>query len=353
MSLKKLADRQLYQKSFQILKRQFQVQLWFRDKRTTGSVCAGQQISRLSTNTSFTQYGSEPPLDKWKAGGDVTKSSCLSPSLLVTSTTRAAVAAGGASLHSQSALPAGFWRGLAAQSSPCLSHLVAYSLIFSRRLNLEATALLTSEGQLISLITKENTARLPGYHLSNLVSINSAFCKQEKWRTGQFVIRRAEKMTTAGFPFKPLKVPSTFWQQFDAPGKKKKKRPCPSPSGQEPSAHLGHHLPAQGCPSWSQGKAHACWHPEHPMAQHTFLLMQQLGWLPLSIDSYHLILQSKFITCPANPSHFPKPSEIPESHYYTCTTPSKTVRKGATSSPAIMQGLHVGVWGFGQLGRQV
>lgn len=126
-------------------------------------------------------------------------------------------ATSGASLRPQSLLPVGSWSGLAAQSCPFLSHFVTYSLIFSRYPDLEATALLNSKGQLVVSATTENTARLPSYHWSNPVSINTAFQNQEKERTGQLFVRRAENMTTAGFPFKTLKVPSAFWQWFDAP----------------------------------------------------------------------------------------------------------------------------------------
>lgn len=160
-------------------------------------------------------------------------------------------------------------------------------------------------------------------------------------------------MTTAVFSVRTLKVPRAFWQWFDAPGKeKKKKKPHPSPSGQEPSAHLGHHVPARGCPSWSQGKARACC-PVHPMAQHTFLLKQQLRWLPLNIGSYRLILPPKIITCPANPSHVPNLPWILESHYDRPTTPSRTVKKGGnkkTSYHARFAREDVGIWVVRQVG---
>lgn len=197
--------------------------------------------------------------------------------------------------------------------------------------HLEATALLTSESQLITLITKENTARLPGYHLSNLFKRQHSLSKTREAKNWRICCKGSWK---DGFPFKTLKVPSAFWQQFDAPGKKRKPLPCPF--GQEPSTHLGHHLEAQGHPSQSQRKACACWHPTHPMAQHTFLLNHQLRLLSLNVNSYCLILQSKIITCLANPSIFPNPPQILESYYYKHTMLSKTIRKGETRSPGIM-----------------
>lgn len=125
------------------------------------SVWAGQQISRLRQTPILCSMDLSLPQTNGKAWGDSTQSSCFSPSLAVTSTTRAAVATSGALLRPQSLLPADFWSGLAAQSSPCLSHLVTYSLIFSRYLNLEATALLNSKGPAYSFNHKREHSRRP------------------------------------------------------------------------------------------------------------------------------------------------------------------------------------------------
>lgn len=258
MSLKKLADRQLYRKSFQILKRQFQVHLWFQDKRTTGSVCAGQQISRLSTNTRFMQYGSEPPLDKWKAGGDVTKSSCFSPSLLVTSTTRAAVAARGALLHSQSALPAGFWRGLAAQSSPCLSHLCCLLLDIFQTPQPGSYCLVNFRGPAYIFNHKREHSQAPrlslvkpGQHQFSLLQTgeteNWPICYKESW-----------KDDNSWFSIQDLKSSQHFLTAVWRPGKKKKKGLVQAPLGRShphtwattsqhrdaPAGPKGRHMPA-------------------------------------------------------------------------------------------------------------
>lgn len=70
MPLKALAGRQPYQKSFQILKGQFQVHLRFWDKRTSGSECMGWPADKhVETDISFMQYESEPPSDKQKNSG--------------------------------------------------------------------------------------------------------------------------------------------------------------------------------------------------------------------------------------------------------------------------------------------
>lgn len=79
---------------------------------------------------------------------------------------------------------------------------------------------------------------LPGYHLSDLGHVTSAFQTQENWGARQFAMRRAENMTTAGFPLK-TSVPS----DSDLMPQEKKKNPI--------QASLGNHLPAQRCPSWS------------------------------------------------------------------------------------------------------
>lgn len=131
----------------------------------------------------------------------------------------------------------GFWSALTAQSGPCLSHLITYPLIFSRYLSLEATSLLISEGQLTAGIPPENTARLPGYHLSDLGRATSAFQTQQKWGARQFAVRRAEKITTAGFPLK-----TSVLSDSGLMPQEKKKSPI--------QPFLGNHLPAQGCPSW-------------------------------------------------------------------------------------------------------
>lgn len=94
----------------------------------------------------------------------------------------------------------GFWSALTAQTGP--SHLVTCSLIFSRYFSLEATSLLILDGQLTAGIPAENTARFPSYHLSDLGRTTSAFQTQEKWGARQSAVRRAEKMSTAGFPLK-------------------------------------------------------------------------------------------------------------------------------------------------------
>lgn len=136
--------------------------------------------------------------------------------------------------------------------------------------------------------------------------------------------------------------------------RKKKKKKVPSkPIWPRPICTLGHHIPARRCPSWSHGKARACWHPVHPMAQHTFLLKQQLRWLPLDIGSYHLILPSKIITCPANPSHVPNLPRILESHCDRPTTPSRTVKKGGnekSSYHARFAHEGVGIWVVREVG---
>lgn len=181
-----------------------------------------------------------------KTQGGSTQSSCFGPSLVVTSTTTLPSlplsvvnhAASRALLHPQSLLPAGFWSGLTTLSSPCLSH---------RRLLLDIFQIpqpasychVNFRRPAYSFNHKREHSQAPGYHLSNRVSINSAFQNQDKRRTGQFVVRRAEKMTTAVFSVKTLKVPRAFWQQFDAPGKekKKKKKSHPSQYGQDPFAH--------------------------------------------------------------------------------------------------------------------
>lgn len=90
-----LADRQLYPKSSHVLKKQFQVNLWFSDKRTSGILfgsnkhaCAGRKISRPDTNINFMPYGSESPLNKLRGLRDIQHiSSSLGPSLLLTSVT--------------------------------------------------------------------------------------------------------------------------------------------------------------------------------------------------------------------------------------------------------------------------
>lgn len=169
-----------------------------------------------------------------KTQGGSTQSSCFGPSLVVTSTTTLPSlplsvvnhAASRALLHPQSLLPAGFWSGLTTLSSPCLSHHRLLLDIFQIpqpasycHVNFRRPA--------SSFNHKREHSQAPGYHLSNRVSINSAFQNQDKRRTGQFVVRRAEKMTTAVFSVKTLKVPRAFWQQFDAPGKEKKKKKSP------------------------------------------------------------------------------------------------------------------------------
>lgn len=118
---KHLQTDSFIKKSFQILKGQFQVHLWFQDKRTCGSERMGWPADKQAERSiNFMQYGSEPQTN-WKAQEDSTQSSCFSPSPVVTSTICNALTARGVPLHPQSLLPAGFRSGLAAKSGPCFS----------------------------------------------------------------------------------------------------------------------------------------------------------------------------------------------------------------------------------------
>lgn len=64
VSLKTLADRQLHQKSFQILQGQFQVHLWFWDERIQSECVGWPADKQAETNTNLMQSGSEPPLER-------------------------------------------------------------------------------------------------------------------------------------------------------------------------------------------------------------------------------------------------------------------------------------------------
>lgn len=135
----------------------------------------------------------------------MTHSSCFSPSLVVTSISNALTTTIVRGEHRSTPSPC-------SQKVPRAVSLLRAALVchtwpptawyFPDNPNLEGTALLNSKSQLVVSTTTENTVSLSSYHWSNLVSINSAFQNQEKQRTGQFVVRRAENMTTAGFPFK-------------------------------------------------------------------------------------------------------------------------------------------------------
>lgn len=91
-----LADRQLYPKSSHVLKKQFQVNLWFSDKRTSGILFVSNKHACMCWQ------GDKQTRDKhqfyaiwiWTslkqvemAQGYSTHSSCLGPSLLLTSMT--------------------------------------------------------------------------------------------------------------------------------------------------------------------------------------------------------------------------------------------------------------------------
>lgn len=183
------------------------------------SVWAGQQISRLrQTSVLCMQYGSEPPSDKEKNSGRFDTELLLWPIFSCNQHHCAAIAAAvsGEPCCQQSIAPS---------PVPAPSRFLEWSHHSEQPLPFTPCRLLLDIFQTpqpasychvnfrrpaYSFNHKREHSQAPGYHLSNRVSINSAFQKQDKRRTGQFVVRRAEKMTTAVFSIKTLKVPRAF-----------------------------------------------------------------------------------------------------------------------------------------------
>jgi len=201
----------LYQKSFQILKQQFQVHPRFRDKRTSARERTGWPADKQAeTNNNFMQHGSEPPFIEMERLREIGHGAPASAHLELQPAPPALPSlpaehrfvpspcsqeASGASRCSEQPLP----------FTPCRLLLDIFQIPQPGRY-----CLVNFRGPAYSFNHKAEHSQALRYHLSNLVSTNSAFQKQETQKISQSVARRAEKMITAGFPIKTLNVPNAF-----------------------------------------------------------------------------------------------------------------------------------------------
>lgn len=141
-------------------------------ERKSVSECMVWPADNQAETNHFMQYESEPSLDKQKGLGRFDTELLLGPISSCNQhhsccphchcqrwTIPPAEHHSIPSPHSQqvSGTVSPLWAALA------FHNLVTYTLILHRYINLQATTMLISEGQLIALITKENTARLSGY----------------------------------------------------------------------------------------------------------------------------------------------------------------------------------------------